>query len=222
MMGSIPKVPTCGLRTGTGLGGFTLMLAKAARFRVLQSRADSAAQAIARYALEANPAKYSFEVFYPGLAQELYRLNRVRHSRELPVIIDHSLMEGTYNNMRSMNNLPFTLALSFRSRLANHFPKRVHVPRSHRDMILFLSYHQFDYARDSEGPSFSELQELEESGSVTSVEQCDKQVAEMVGTLEGNSSILGRPRPLPIVAPMLEPHESSSSDSDSDAIFDEM
>ena len=126
-----------------------MTLAKLARFSVLRARADSAAQTVARYALEINPAEYSFEMFYPSLSLELYRLQGVRSDEEPACLFDHDLMRSTYDGMRTLN-VPFSLSLDFRSRLSRFYPTRIRVPIDKCGFALFLSFHQFDYQHDSD------------------------------------------------------------------------
>ena len=131
-----------------------MSLAKLARFSVLRARADSAAQTISRYALEINPAEYSFEIFYPSLVLELYRLQGVRSNGDPASLLDYDLMKSTYDGMRTLH-VPFSLSLDFRSRLSRFYPTRIRVPIEKCGFALFLSFHQFDYRHDNDDSNVS-------------------------------------------------------------------
>ena len=115
-----------------------------ARFAILQARATSAAQIIARFAVEKSPASFVFEIFYPTISREIYALSGVRTDDDVE-ITDFQQLRRTYSEL-GMTGLPRGLLLAYRPLIRKHFPERMNVPSDKRQILRFLSYHTMDYS----------------------------------------------------------------------------
>lgn len=189
-LGAIPDLPH--ITTRTTNGRFAFSIARAARFRVLQARAESAAQAVARYALEIDPANFSYEIFYPALAREVYRLYDVRPDSQTPIFPDYDLMVSTYDRLRQID-LPFNLHLGYRALLASLFPRFTEVPADKRSFLQFLSFHHISYDRDDYRPVVSP------PTSTVPDDAEDRDISDAIDCVELQSDLLSSP-----------PHESNS------------
>ena len=144
-LGHIPKAPI-GRRYASGR--YEMSLRRMARFAILQTRADSPCQTIARFALEYSPAQYMREYQVPSLTRQLNPIFRVLPDEGQVAILDYERLMELFRDMQLLEQpwIPDVHSmLYFRARLQQYFARRCNVSPEKHGLARFLSFHCCDY-----------------------------------------------------------------------------